>query len=395
MARTPRRRVPHGALAVLAAALTLAAAACVPPHEPHPPAGYASVGTGFEHTCAVTGAGGVECWGHGSSGQLGNNSTANSSVPVKVSTLSSGVAAVVSGAAHSCALTTGGGVKCWGSNAFGALGNNATTNSSVPVNVVGLTSGVIAIATGGDASHTCAITSAHGLRCWGNNNYGQLGNGANANSGVPVDVTGLSAGVASVAVGQENTCARTTAGGAKCWGSNGYGQLGNGSTTGSSVPVDVSGLTSGVASVSVGSFNTCGLTTAGGVKCWGSNVQSSLGNGSTADSSVPVTVSGLGSGVGAISSGRYQSCALTTGGGLKCWGYNLSGQLGDASNTNHGVPVDVSGLTSGVSSVSAGFDYTCARTTAAAVKCWGLNSFGQLGNNSTANSNVPVTVVQN
>ena len=136
---------------------------------------------------------------------------------------SPGFAKIAAGDSHTCALTLGGGVKCWGANWGGQLGDGTTTNRGVPVNVNGLTSGVTALVTGYD--HTCALTRTGGVKCWGANWDGQLGNGTTTNRGVPVDVNGLTSGVTALAAGSSHTCALTTTGGVKCWGANDYGQL--------------------------------------------------------------------------------------------------------------------------------------------------------------------------
>jgi alpha-tubulin suppressor-like RCC1 family protein len=172
-----------------------------------------------------------------------------------------------------------------------------------------------------------------------------------------VDVIGLTSGVAAVSVSAGEfyvSCAVTTAGGAKCWGNNQYGALGIGSSTSpdtcdvrffatpcSTTPVDVAGLATGVASVSVGAAFACALTTTGGVKCWGSNFWGQLGDGTRWEQDTPVDVTGLTSSVAAVSVGEGHSCALTTEGGLKCWGDDEYGQLGDGTTRRSGTPVDV------------------------------------------------------
>ncbi|WP_347261229.1 Ig-like domain repeat protein [Rudaea sp.] len=352
--------------------------------------GAAAIATGSRHTCALTVGSGVECWGYDSNGQIGNGSTTDSSTPVDVA-LTSGAIMISAGELHTCALTTEGGVKCWGYNGNGQLGNNTTTDSSTPAAVTGLAGGVAAIATGG--YHTCALTTAGGVKCWGNNGNGQLGNGSTTNSLTPVDVTGLTAGVASIAAGEDHTCALTTTGGVKCWGNNGNGQLGNGSNTSSLTPVDVSGLTAGVATIATGGHHTCALTTAGGMKCWGANSAGQLGNGSTTDSSTSVDVTGLTGGVMAIAAGGFHTCALTAAGGARCWGDNSSGQLGNNSTTASSTPVDVTALAGGVAAIATGANHTCALTTASGIKCWGDNLSGQLGNGSTTDSHVPVSIL--
>jgi alpha-tubulin suppressor-like RCC1 family protein/N-acetylmuramoyl-L-alanine amidase len=329
--------------------------------------GVAAVAAGGWHTCALTTAGGLKCWGDDSWDQLGDGTNSDRWTPADVAGLTSGVAAVAAGWEHACALTTTGGLKCWGDNQHGQLGDGTTSSRSTPVDVSGLTSGVAAVAAGGE--HTCALTTAGGLKCWGYNNGGST----------PVDVSGLTSGVAAVAAGGEHTCALTTAGGLKCWGYNSYGQLGDGTTTGRSTPADVTGLTSGVTAVAAGGRHTCALTTAGGLKCWGFNGERQLGDGTTTDRWTPVNVTGLTSGVAAVAAGAAHTCALTTTGGLKCWGSNGEGQLGDGTTTSHGAPVDVTGLTSGVAAVAAGWSHTCALTSAGGLKCWGDNDRGQLG----------------
>jgi alpha-tubulin suppressor-like RCC1 family protein len=162
------------------------------------------------------------------------------------------VAAVSAGGWHSCALTTSGGVKCWGLNAHGQVGDGTRTSASLPRDVIGLTSGVAAIAAGG--SHTCALTTAGAVKCWGRNAEGQLGDGTTTESLTPVDVVGLSSGVVAIAAGGYHTCALTAAGAVKCWGDNGYGAVGDGSYADRSAPVSVTGLNSGVAAIATGGY---------------------------------------------------------------------------------------------------------------------------------------------
>ena len=271
-----------------------------------------------------------------------------------------GIGNIAAGSYHTCALTTAGGVKCWGFNGAGELGDNTTIRRLTPVDVSGLNSGVIAIAAG--EGYTCALTTAGGVKCWGWNSGGQLGDNSTTQRLTPVDVVGLTSGVTAISAAQFHTCALTTAGGVKCWGWNGGGQLGNNSTTESLVPVDVLGLTSGVTAIATGFYHSCARTAAGGVKCWGWNADGQLGDNSTTQRLTPVDVAGLTSGIAAISAGFYHNCARTTAGGVKCWGFNADGQLGDNSIITRLIPVDVSGLGSGVSAIATGWGQTCAIT---------------------------------
>jgi alpha-tubulin suppressor-like RCC1 family protein len=381
MARRNLRRSRFAlALAVVVALLALG-------HAPRPgfTTGTASVSAGNHHACIVTAAGGVLCWGENSFGQIGNGTMMNAPLPVDVTGLTSGVAQVSAGGAHTCALTMAGGVKCWGYNGYGQLGDGTATNRPTPVDVTGLSSNVTAMSAG--SNHTCALMTGGGVKCWGLNGFGQLGNGSMMNSPTPVDVAGLTAGVAAVSAGQlSHSCALTTGGGVKCWGANSNGQLGDDSTAQSSTPVDVSGLANGVAAISTGAMHTCALTTGGGAKCWGDNAFGQLGDGTTDDRDTPVDVSGLTSGVAAVSNGYYHTCALTPGGGAMCWGDNTQGQLGNSSVGGQSeTPAAVSGLTSGVGSIAAGSVYdTCALSTAGIVSCWGGNAVGQLGIGTTS-----------
>jgi alpha-tubulin suppressor-like RCC1 family protein len=341
---------------------------------------------GDSFTCALTSASNAQCWGSGSFGALGNSDPnyQSSGVPVAVSLPSSGVAAIAGGSLHACAVTTAGAAFCWGDNVMGQLGDNAAEEStSVPVGVRGLSSGVAAIATRGNWS--CALTTAGAVTCWGM--Y------ATASANVPVAVSGLSSGIATIAIGTNHGCVVTTGGAAECWGLGTSGQLGNGFTNTSATPVDVYGLSSGVKAISAGHAHTCALTTAGAVLCWGDNTDGQLGNGSTMQSPVPVQVSGLTSGVIAISAFNLHTCAVTSAGAVVCWGDNQYGELGSyTAMPLSEVPAAVEGLTSGFASVASGSMHTCALTIAGQAWCWGTDSYGQLGNALTAETLIPVVV---
>jgi alpha-tubulin suppressor-like RCC1 family protein len=349
----------------------------VPADVPRLSTGASAVRAGYSHACAITTAGGVRCWGSNGAGELGDGTLVTRGTPAAVSGLAAGVSSIAVGSRHSCALTLGGGVRCWGNNDYGQLGDGTTMSRSTPVDVSGLTSGVTAIAAG--IAHTCALTSAGGLTCWGRNSSGQLGDGTTTTRRTPVDVNGLSSGVAAVAAGGAHTCALGTTGGLKCWGDNSSGQLGDGTWSARATAADVSGLTSGVSSVSAGELHTCAVTAGGGVKCWGDNYNGQLGDASVAWSVTPIDVIGLTSGVAAVSAGYVHTCAVTSAGGVKCWGTNSRGQVGDNSTTARSAPTDVTGLAGGIAGVSAGGEFTCALTTGGGVKCWGDDAYGQLG----------------
>ena len=176
-------------------------------------------------------------------------------------------------------LTTGGGVLCAGYDGTGAVGNGATSTSSLYVAVSGLGSGVVAITAG--SAHTCALLDTTGVKCSGYNKYGQVGDGSNTDRLTPTAVTGLGSGVAAIAAAGSYTCALLSAGGIKCWGYNGTGQLGDGTVADKTKPTDVVGLASDVSSVAAGSTasHTCAVLKNGSLKCWGQNFDGQLGDG--------------------------------------------------------------------------------------------------------------------
>jgi alpha-tubulin suppressor-like RCC1 family protein len=339
------------------------------------------VAAGADHTCASTPAGAVICWGANAAGRLGDGTTTTRLTPTPASGLAGGAAEIALGFNHTCALMTGGGVVCWGDNYYGQLGDGTTTDRLTPTSATGLGSGIAMIAAG--HGHTCAVTTGGAVMCGGWNFAGQLGDGTTADRSTLTPVIGLGSGVASVAPGGSHTCARTTGGGVMCWGGNDHGQLGDGTVTFRTTPTAVSGLGSGAAAITAGESHTCALTVAGAVVCWGDNRWGVLGDGTTTDRPTPTAVAGLGSGMVAVTAGARHTCALKWDTSVVCWGLNDRGQLGDGTTTDRLTPTVVAGLSYGAVAVTAGEHHTCALTTAGAVFCWGANSEGQLGDGTT------------
>ncbi|MDX2218148.1 MAG: hypothetical protein SF172_03930 [Burkholderiales bacterium] len=349
-----------------------------------------SVAHGEYHTCAVNSSGAVLCWGFNLSGQLGNGSNANTTAPVAAVGLTSGATQVTAGTIHSCALTTSGSVLCWGYNGTGQLGIGTTVDRNTPTLLPNLSFGVSAISAGW--VHTCALLSSGGVRCWGNNSFGQLGNGSNTDSTVPVDVTGLGGTAIAISSGGYHSCALMTDRTVRCWGRNFNGQLGNGDFNDTNTPVTVTGL-GGVASLAGGGLHSCAVTQSGGAKCWGFNNFLQLGDGTGNTRSQAGDVLGLTSGVARMAAGRHHTCALTTGGAVKCWGDNDFGQLGDGTLIDRSVPVDVIGLAAGVIGISASDVHTGALTSDGGVTSWGGNLGGQLGEGTFATRPLPQQVL--
>ena len=368
----------------------------------------APVAAGLYHGLALTSTSAVFAWGWNIVGQLGNGSTNGSDVPVKAR-LPGGtkVTAISAGFAHSVALTSTGAVLAWGKNYNGNLGNGSTTDSDVPVKV-NLPTGTKVTAIAAGAEHNLAVTSTGAVLAWGYNAYGQLGNGGTGASDVPVNVS-LPTGtkVTAVAAGALHSLALTSTGTVLAWGYNVDGELGDGSTTNSDVPVKVN-LPPGtkVTAVAAGGYYSLALTSTGAVLAWGYNADGELGDGNRTSSDVAVKVKlpagrkvtavaagGLLEGVGADTVGPGHSLAVTSTGAVLAWGYNADGELGDGNRTNSDTPVKVK-LPAGrkVTAVAAGELNSLAVTSTGGVLAWGGNNFGQLGNASYEGSDVPVHV---
>lgn len=290
----------------------------------------------------------------------------------KHASVTTAVASAVSvGNYRACAITAVGVVEWWGE----VLACNGVSQPPRPL--PGRDAGVIDVSVMGDI--ICVVTAGSAVECLGGGSTGALGNGSTADSWAPVQVTGLTSGATSVSVGGllgNLACAVTAGGGVQCWGYNGRYQLGDGTRTNSSVPVQVTGLTSGATSVSVGDNDVCAVTTGGVVQCWG-------GDNLSGNSGVPHPI--VASGMAAVSIGNTIACVLSTSGGVSCWDGATPG-----SPSGLLVPAPVPGLSSGVTAIAVGGDTACAITAGGGVECWGGQTYGQLGNGTTAASSVPV-----
>jgi alpha-tubulin suppressor-like RCC1 family protein len=397
------------------------------------------------HACFLNDRGAAFCWGNNAVGQLG---TGSSTGPESCGASTETFVALTAGFSHTCGLTAGAAAFCWGNNAVGQLGTGSSTGpescgasaspcSTTPVAVtqtfVGLTAAV--------GGHTCGLTASGAALCWGSNDFGELGNGSSTGpescgalaspcSTTPVAVMSgaVPSGEAFVALaaGRGHTCGLVGSGAAFCWGSNGLGELGNGSSTGpescgasaspcSTTPVAVmsGAVPSGEAfmALAAGRGHMCGLIGGGAAFCWGGNFRGQLGQGGTTGpescgasatpcSTTPVAVmSGAvpsGETFVALTAGENYTCGSTTGGSAFCWGRGTDGQLGDGTFMDRHTPVAVlpGAIPPGETFVAltAGEDHTCGRTAGGAAFCWGLNDFGKLGNGTTTDSPTAVAV---
>ncbi len=357
------------------------------------PVARTPIAAGNQHTCALTSNDGVKCWGDNSHGQLGDGTKTKRLAPVDVNGLGSGVVSITASGFHTCALLTSGGIKCWGSAWAGNSYNTTAADNAIPVDVTGLNNGVVAITAG--LNHICALTNRGAVKCWGENEYQQLGDQSiRHTSAVPVYVIGLNSGVVAISAGGFHTCALMNTGNVKCWGENRAGQLGRTDAYGmAALTRDVNGLNNNVVAIAAGGRHTCALLNTGGVKCWGSNEAGELGNGTFGGSwdktSIPGDVSGLSRGVQAITARSGGACALMDTGLFKCWGR----MPGAETNTGSAIPVDVVALDEGAQAITWGLSHTCVLMNIGQAKCWGRNTNGQLGAGTTQESITPMDVV--
>ncbi len=295
--------------------------------------------------------------------------------------------AISVGGYSACAVTPTKHVKCWGFNNDGQLGiGDDLTSQPLPVRVPGLRN--VQQVSVGDYS-TCAVLAHGRLKCWGYNGSGELGDGTTKERHVPTQVKGLSRGVRGVSVGNSHACALLINGNVKCWGDNSSGAVGAGTSHSQyHHPVRVVGISS-AHQVSAGVDATCAVVANGRLKCWGNNDHGELGDRSTKDRRRPTQVVGLSSGVHRVIAGYYSTCAILSSGRLKCWGDNTFGQIGTGVTGgyfNH--PVQVVRMTKGVTSVDTNDGFACAVKNRSA-KCWGKNDFYQLGDGTMDAYDVP------
>jgi len=358
--------------------------------------GAIAVSAGDGHSCALIHDGSVRCWGRNADGQLGDGTRTDRHTPVAVSGLTS-VTALAAGVDHSCAVLANGTMRCWGFNAYGQLGDGTTTRRLTPVTVAAFSGDpfardafAVAVAA---SNHTCAISAFGSVLCWGLNADGQLGDGSTTNRSTPPDV-GVSGvvGATAVSTGSLHTCVLDDLHRARCWGDNAFGEVGDGTLTDRRKSVEVTGLGTALA-ITVGGGHSCALQADGSLRCWGLNVVGELGDGTTSASSTPTVVSGGSGGISArdVAAGGSHTCAVRASGAAACWGRNTDGELGDGTQTSRLSPVEVSGL-SNVSSITAGRHHSCAAIVDGHARCWGANGSGQVGDGTTTDRSTPVNV---
>jgi alpha-tubulin suppressor-like RCC1 family protein len=357
----------------------------------------AALAAGSQHTCRTirSTGGGTMCWGNNQFGQLGVSGP-SSSTAVRV-TGAPDFIQIAAGLSHTCGMTRAGGVVyCWGRGDSGQLGAPETAAAAgrpVPTPVQGLPPAQ-AIAAGND--FTCALDVSGKAYCWGNNDFGALGDGTKTRSATPVLVRGGHTFTRLYASG--NYACGLTDGPVFCWGA--FGPTAPTAAQAANFPYRLAGTTSSfggrdvalLAGVATGVLHACGLTTDGIAYCVGKNGSGQLGNGSSVDSDSAIVAVSTSTRFAMMSAGANHTCGLASDGAAYCWGSNSSGQLGDGSTTTRTTPVRVSApANAAFATITAGQNFTCA-STSTETYCWGLNSSGQLGDGTTTNRTTPSAV---
>jgi alpha-tubulin suppressor-like RCC1 family protein len=353
--------------------------------------GYVKVAKGISSTCALKTDASIECWGSQANGRVGNNITSGNAVLPNVVNIGGPAIDVTAGYDHACALRNDGATFCWGGNALGQIGNGTTSQAPLPVEIA--TGGSMVQISGGQY-YTCSLRTDGKAFCWGEGASGKLGTGSSSNSSVPVP-SQAALTFTSIKTGGNSTCGVDQSDNRlKCWGYAYYGLLGDGVRRGSSLtPVDAALLPGTTTDFSLNSTNACAVSQGKGF-CWGGNQNHQLGTGNVTKTEI-VNLNPLVD-FASVSLGRG-GCGITISGNLWCWGANdldsifASGNVGDGTTIKRDAMVHVDPGTT-YFSVSFGTRHTCGITTSNQLKCWGMNTSGQLGIGNTIGQNLPVTV---
>jgi hypothetical protein len=328
--------------------------------------------------CAHLKDGTVQCWGYNSLGVLGLGDTAHRYAPATVTALGTNVATLYKfWGMFACALMMDESVKCWGTNNNGELGLGDKDRRLTPTTVTVLGTNVKQLAP--SYVSQCALLKDETVKCWGYGVHGELGLGLRVSTVTPTTVTALGTEVATLIGGYQQSCAHLKDGTVKCWGYNGYGQLGLGNTANIGTPTAVTALGTDVSTLGTPSYHNCALLKDDTVKCWGGNNCGQLGLNDTSQRLTPTTVTVLGTDVAKISMGHDHACVLLKDGTVKCWGCNRYGQLGLGDNVNRQMPTTVTALGTEVAELAAGARFTCALLKDETARCWGESLYGQLG----------------
>jgi len=363
------------------------------------------IAPGNEHTCAIDSLGNLLCWGRNQYGQIGDGTTLNKSTPVLVSsgtTESTSAVKLSSGSSHSCAIYGAGALKCWGWNNFSQVGDGSGVNILTPYDLILWADDTILvpaqIALG--VYHTCAVASTGHLFCWGLNSEGQLGTGDNYTLYTPVLI---STGIAQVSLGEGHTCTISVINILMCYGSNGFGQIGDGTYLDRYTPTQVNLDETGdiyATQIIAGHSHNCAVDNLDNLHCWGWNGYGQLGDGTISDKNNPEYILSLQFPTFPMSLGGYHTCTVNTDDNLLlCWGLNDHGQLGDGTTANKLEPEIISYGSEDpdnifIQEIELGLSYTtCAIDNLRNLLCWGNNEFGQVGDGSNTDRYTPTLIL--
>ena len=353
-----------------------------------------AVACGLRHTAVLLADGTVRAFGENGNGQLGVNDRTRRNTPVQVWGISSSAMAVAGGMYHTSVLLTDGTVRTVGGNNNGQLGVNDTTERSTPVQVWGISSSAVAVASGG--RHTAVLLADGTVRTFGLNDRGQLGINDTTSRLTPVQVWGISSSAVAVACGRDNTAILLADGTVRTFGfSNSFGGLGINSTDLSRLtPVQVWGISSSAVAISAGYYFMAVLLADGTVRTFGYNTYAALGVNDTTNRLTPVQVWGVSSSAVAIASGWYNTVVLLADGTVRTFGWNNQGALGVNDLTDRSTPVQVFGISSSAVGITGGFHFGAVILADGTVRTFGSNDKGQLGVNDTTSRLTPVTVIR-
>ncbi len=350
---------------------------------------------GYASVCGILVNGSVKCWGRNNQAALGDGTKTSRLSPVDVSG-NYNFSGLSIGYGFVCGLLTNGSLACWGENSYGQLGKSTGSSSSYTSPILFLhgdvSSSSYASFAFGDF-HGCGLLYDGNVTCWGDGNlYGQIGDNETSTRTLPTLVSG-DYNFSELYAGFYHSCGLLQNGSAVCWGNNVYGQIGNGATgTNVSIPTPVSGDYN-FSSLALGNFHSCGLLVNGSVLCWGRDHRDQLGCDNCGDQNSPVAINGSYN-FTFISSGANHVCGILVNDSSMCWGQGTLGQLGYGGTSNQAVPVNISGDYNFSSLYGGGF-HTCGIISNGSALCWGQNSNGEVGDNSTTQRNNPTSVYGN
>ncbi|MCB1388093.1 MAG: hypothetical protein KDK12_02915 [Rhodobacteraceae bacterium] len=365
------------------------------------PLSFTQIDAGRDHVCAIVSDTTLRCWGGGEYGQTGLSIRTDFNTPRRPRNAGSGYVGISAGEYSTIGLRSTG--RAWlritgtGDNSFGQLGGGPgdmrITFEPLPIgrprDWSGVTLGV---------QHGCASQGIGGVRCWGANPNGEVGDGTNTDAMTAMIVGRNASRMVRVVASFLFSCGLDNRGLAWCWGYNGFGALGSGGFDGSNIPQRVAGLPRNLRDIAAGDLHACAIDQAGAAYCWGENSFGQVGDGSVGGIRPwPSMVDGIGDvSLTGIAGGGSHTCALSDSGMVYCWGNNSLGQLGNGTTESSAAPVMVQGLPDPVADavvgLTAGYDFNCALTSQGAAYCWGDNTHGQLGDGTNTASSVAVRV---